>query len=70
MLWCEETSDVKPLKENIATYFNVLQGLLLFCHSSTAGAGLTLHKSIYGASKQVMDSSISLFKETISFYGT
>lgn len=70
MLWCEETSDVKALKENIAAYFNVLQGFLLFCHSSTVGAGPTLHKSIHGASKRVVDSSIFLFKETISFYGT
>ncbi|XP_078172218.1 uncharacterized protein LOC144566174 isoform X2 [Carex rostrata] len=70
MLWCEETSDVKALKENIAAYFNVLQGFLLFCHSSTIGAGPTLHKSIHGASKRVVDSSISLFKETISFYET
>ncbi|KAJ4814533.1 cyclin-D1-binding protein [Rhynchospora pubera] len=70
MLWCEETSDVMALKENIVTYFNVLQGFLLFCHSSTVGAGPTLHKLIHGASKRVMDSSISLFKETISFYET
>ncbi|KAJ3697060.1 hypothetical protein LUZ61_000765 [Rhynchospora tenuis] len=70
MLWCEETSDVKALKENIVTYFNVLQGFLLFCHSSTGGAGPTLHKLIHSASKRVMDSSISLFKETIFFYET
>jgi hypothetical protein len=46
MVWTGDLPGVETLKENIAVYFNVLQGFLLACHGSTDGAGPTLHKFI------------------------
>lgn len=70
MLWTGETPEVKALEENMASYFNMLQGLLLLSHSSTVGAGPTLSSSIHASIKQVVDSSFMLMKESVSSYGT
>lgn len=40
MLWTGEAPEVKALEENMASYFNMLQGLLLLSHSSTVGEDL------------------------------
>jgi len=69
MLWSGDLPDVETLKENIVAYFNILQGFLLVCHGSMVGAGPTLHKSICGSAKNVVDSSFSLFKHAVSAYG-
>lgn len=68
MLWSGDLPDVETLKENIVAYFNILQGFLLVCHGSMVGAGPTLHKSIFGSAKDVVDSSFSLFKHAVSAY--
>ncbi|CAD6271280.1 unnamed protein product [Miscanthus lutarioriparius] len=68
MLWSGDLPDVETLKENIVAYFNILQGFLLVCHGSMVGAGPTLHKSICGSAKNVVDSSFSLFKHAVSAY--
>ena len=69
MVWSGDLPGVEALKENIAAYFNVLQGFLLACHGSTVGAGPTLHKYITISAKGVVDSSFSLFKLAVSAYG-
>jgi hypothetical protein len=69
MVWSGDLPGVETLKENIAAYFNVLQGFLLACHGSTVGAGPTLHKFITSSAKGVVDSSFSLFKLAVSAYG-
>ncbi|OEL30736.1 hypothetical protein BAE44_0008245 [Dichanthelium oligosanthes] len=68
MLWGGDLPNVETLKENIVAYFNILQGFLLVCHGSMVGAGPTLHKSICGSAKNVVDSSFSLFKHSVSAY--
>ncbi|KAG2617656.1 uncharacterized protein LOC120664702 isoform X2 [Panicum virgatum] len=68
MLWSGDLPNVETLKENIVAYFNILQGFLLVCHGSMVGAGPTLHKSICGSAKNVVDSSFSLFKHAVSAY--
>jgi hypothetical protein len=68
MVWSGELPGIEALKENIAAYFNVLQGFLLACHGSTVGAGPTLHKYITTA-QGMMDSSFLLFKLAVSAYG-
>lgn len=70
MLWTGEAPEVKALEENMASYFNMLQGLLLLSHSSTVGAGPTLSSCIRASIKQVVDSSFMLMKESVSSYGT
>lgn len=69
MIWSGDLPNVETLKENIVAYFNILQGFLLVCHGSMVGAGPTLHKSICGSAKNVVDSSFSLFKHAVSAYG-
>ena len=69
MLWTGERREGKELKENMAAYFNVLQGFLLLSHGSKVGAGPTLSSMIYASVKQVVDCSFMLFKESISSYG-
>ncbi|MCE2055281.1 hypothetical protein HAX54_042326 [Datura stramonium] len=69
MLWTGEAPEVKALEENMASYFNMLQGLLLLSHSSTVGAGPTLSSCIHVSIKQVVDSSFMLMKESVSSYG-
>jgi hypothetical protein len=69
MVWSGDLPGAETLKENIAAYFNVLQGFLLACHGSTVGAGPTLHKFITNSAKGVVDSSFSLFKLAVSAYG-
>ncbi|XP_059655441.1 uncharacterized protein LOC132302559 isoform X2 [Cornus florida] len=39
MLWTGETPEIKALEENMAAYFNTLQGFLLLSHGSIVGAG-------------------------------
>ncbi|CAL5096157.1 unnamed protein product [Urochloa decumbens] len=68
MLWSGDLPNVDTLKENIVAYFNILQGFLLVCHGSMVGAGPTLHKSICGSAKNIVDSSFSLFKHAVSAY--
>ncbi|KAF8784018.1 hypothetical protein HU200_000018 [Digitaria exilis] len=68
MIWSGDLPNVETLKENIVAYFNILQGFLLVCHGSMVGAGPTLHKSICGYAKNVVDSSFSLFKHAVSAY--
>uniref|UniRef100_A0A452ZU90 Uncharacterized protein n=3 Tax=Aegilops tauschii subsp. strangulata TaxID=200361 RepID=A0A452ZU90_AEGTS len=70
MVWSGDLPGVETLKENIAAYFNVLQGFLLACHGSTVGAGPTLHKYITSSAKGVVDASFSLFKLAVSAYVT
>ncbi|CAN4124908.1 unnamed protein product [Withania somnifera] len=70
MLWTGEAPEVKALEENMASYFNMLQGLLLLSHSSVAGAGPTLSSCIHASVKQVVDSSFMLMKESVSSYGS
>ena len=69
MVWSEDLPGVETLKENIAAYFNVLQGFLLACHGSTIGAGPTLHKYITSSAKGVVDASFLLFKLAVPAYG-
>lgn len=69
MLWTGETPEVRALEENMAAYFNMLQGFLLLSHGSTVGAGHTLSSSIHASVKQVVDCSFKLFRESVSSYG-
>lgn len=69
MLWTGETLEAKAVEENMATYFNTLQGLLLLAHGSMVGAGPTLSSSVYASMKQVVDCSFKLMMETVSCYG-
>ena len=69
MLWAGETPEVRALEENMAAYFNMLQGFLLLTHGSTVGAGHTLSSSILASVKQVVDCSFKLFMESVSTYG-
>ncbi|KAL6007388.1 hypothetical protein ACLOJK_032885 [Asimina triloba] len=66
MLWSGEVPNPRELEENMAAYFNLLQGLLLLCHGSMVGAGPTLCASIRSSAKQVVDCSISLFRGGVS----
>ncbi|KAB1205628.1 MATE efflux family protein 8 [Morella rubra] len=70
MLWTGETPEVRALEENMAAYFNVLQGFLLLFHGSTVGAGHTLSSSIHASVKQVVDCSFKLFTESVSSHGS
>ncbi|GFZ00256.1 hypothetical protein Acr_13g0016550 [Actinidia rufa] len=70
MLWTGERREVKELDENMAAYFNVLQGFLLLSHGSKVGAGPTLSSLIHASVKQVVDCSFMLFKESVSSYGS
>lgn len=69
MLWTGERPEVRALEENMAAYFNMLQGFLLLSHGSTVGAGHTLSSSIHASVKQVVDCSYKLFSESVSSYG-
>jgi len=69
MLWTGEQPEFKAIEENMASYFNTLQGFLLVSHGSTVGAGPTLTSAVHASVKQVVDSSFRLMKETISLYG-
>ncbi|KAL2485041.1 hypothetical protein Adt_29797 [Abeliophyllum distichum] len=70
MLYTGETPEVKVLEENMAAYFNMLQGFLLLSHGSSVGAGPTLSTCIHVSIKQVVDSSFMLLKEAVSSYGS
>lgn len=69
MLWNGNSPEAKEVEENIASYFNVLQGFLLLSHGSTIGAGPTLSSTIHDSVKQVVDCSFRLMKESVSLYG-
>lgn len=69
MLWTGETPEAKAIEENMAEYFNMLQGFILLSHGSTVGAGPTLSLSIHTSVKQVVDSSFKLMMESITLYG-
>ncbi|KAI5353213.1 hypothetical protein L3X38_006106 [Prunus dulcis] len=69
MLWNGETPEVRALEENMASYFNILQGFLLLSHGSIVGAGPTLSSCVHASVKQVVDSSFKLLKESVSLYG-
>ncbi|XP_022968591.1 uncharacterized protein LOC111467763 [Cucurbita maxima] len=70
MVWTGERLEVKAIEENMAAYFNTLQGFLLVSFGSKVGAGPTLSSVIHAAVKQVIDSSFRLWKESVSFYGS
>ncbi len=69
MLWAGERPEVRALEENMAAYFNMLQGFLLLSHGSTVDAGRTLSSSIHASVKQVVDCSYKLFSDSVSSYG-
>ncbi|XP_038892644.1 uncharacterized protein LOC120081667 [Benincasa hispida] len=69
MVWTGERLEVKAIEENMASYFNMLQGFLLISHGSKVGAGPTLSSVIHASVKQVIDSSFRLWKESVSLYG-
>ncbi|KAL1531885.1 hypothetical protein AAHA92_31971 [Salvia divinorum] len=69
MLYTGETPEIKVLEENMAAYFNTLQGFLLLSHGSSVGAGPTLLSCIHGSVKQVVDSSFMLLQGAVSSYG-
>ncbi|KAF2310880.1 hypothetical protein GH714_018119 [Hevea brasiliensis] len=70
MLWTGEKPELKAVEENMAAYFNTLQGFLLLSHGSTVGAGPTLSSCIHASVKQVVDCSFKLMMETVSSYGS
>ncbi|XP_042036251.1 uncharacterized protein LOC121782459 [Salvia splendens] len=70
MLYTGETPEIKVLEENMAAYFNTLQGILLLSHGSSVGAGPTLLSCIHGSVKQVVDSSFMLLQGAVSSYGS
>ncbi|CAK7326673.1 unnamed protein product [Dovyalis caffra] len=70
MLWTGETPEAKAVEENMATYFNTLQGLLLLSHGSMIGSGPTLSSAILASIKQVVDCSFKLMMETVSSFGS
>ncbi|KAL7132391.1 hypothetical protein ABFS83_12G071000 [Erythranthe nasuta] len=70
MLYTGENPGVEALEENMAAYFNMLQGFLLLSHGSSTGAGPTLSSCIHKAVKQVVDSSFMLLHEAVSSYGS
>lgn len=69
MLWNGEAPDARALKENMTTYFNLLQGFLLLSHGSMVGAGPTLSSSVLASAKQVVDCSFKLMHGSVSLYG-
>ncbi|XP_023539450.1 uncharacterized protein LOC111800101 [Cucurbita pepo subsp. pepo] len=69
MVWTGGRLEVTEIEENMASYFNMLQGFLLVSHGSKVGAGPTLSSVIHASVKQVIDSSSKLWKESISLYG-
>lgn len=69
MIWSGERLEARALEENMASYFNMLQGFLLLSHGSIVGAGPTLSSCVHASVKQVVDSSFKLMKESVSLYG-
>lgn len=69
MLWTAEAPEAKAVEENMAAYFNILQGFLLHTHGSTVGAGPTLSSAVHASVQQVVDSSFKLMKESVNLYG-
>ncbi|THU44640.1 hypothetical protein C4D60_Mb02t09500 [Musa balbisiana] len=67
MLWSGEAPDAKALEENMGAYCNIIHGFVLLCYGSTVGAGPTLHASIYASAKQVVDCSLALLREAVSY---
>uniref|UniRef100_A0A7N0VBV7 Uncharacterized protein n=1 Tax=Kalanchoe fedtschenkoi TaxID=63787 RepID=A0A7N0VBV7_KALFE len=70
MLCTGAAPEAKGLEENMVTYFNMLQGLLLLSHGSTVGAGSTLSSVVHAAVKQVVDASFKLWMDVVSSYGS
>lgn len=69
MLWTGgDAPKAKELEENMSSYFNVLQGFLLYFYGSMVGAGPTLSSSLHQSMMQVVNSSFNLMKDTISSY--
>lgn len=69
MLWNGgEAPKAESLKETMESYFNALQGFLLCCHGSTAGAGPTLSSLIHVSVKKIVDSSFRLLQGSVSLY--
>ncbi|KAK4792676.1 hypothetical protein SAY86_023111 [Trapa natans] len=68
MLWTGDTPKSKEVEENMGSYFNVLQGFLLYFYGSMVGAGPTLSSSLHQLMMQVINSSFNLMKDTISSY--
>lgn len=70
MLFTGEKIEVRALEENMESYFNVLQGLLLLAYGTTVGAGPTLSSNIHSSIKQVVDCSFLLWRECVASYGS
>ncbi|EEF30165.1 uncharacterized protein LOC8289725 [Ricinus communis] len=70
MIWVGEKPEAKAIEENMATFFNTLQGFLLLSHGSKVGAGPTLSSCIHASVKQVVDCSFKLMMETVPSYGS
>ncbi|XP_020205666.1 uncharacterized protein LOC109790831 [Cajanus cajan] len=70
MLWSGDKPEPKAIEENMAAYFNNLQGFLLLSHASLVAAGPTLSSTVHSSVKQVVDSSFRMMKETVSLYGS
>ncbi|EOA35511.1 hypothetical protein CARUB_v10020718mg [Capsella rubella] len=68
MLWTGEPPQAEALKEAMESYFNALQGFLLHCHGSMAGAGTTLFSSIQASVKQIVGTSFRLLQGSVSLY--
>ncbi|XP_019084958.1 PREDICTED: uncharacterized protein LOC104712689 [Camelina sativa] len=69
MLWTgEQPPQAEALKEAMESYFNALQGFLLHCHGSMAGAGTTLSSSIQASVEQIVDSSFRFLQGSVSLY--
>ncbi|XP_031400629.1 uncharacterized protein LOC116210742 [Punica granatum] len=70
MLWTGGTPKAKEVEENMASYFNVLQGFLLYFYGSTVGAGPTLSSNLHQSVMQVVNSSFNLMKDSVSSSGS
>ena len=69
MLWTGENPEVGAIEENMRSYFNILRGVILLSLSSTVKAGPTLSSGIQISVKQILDTSFTLMKESLSLYG-
>ncbi|XP_021678641.2 uncharacterized protein LOC110663586 isoform X2 [Hevea brasiliensis] len=73
MFWTEEKTELKAVEENMVTYFNTVQDLLLLSRGSTVGAGPTLSSYISLSLQKVFDAvgcSIKLLAICVSSYGS
>ncbi|PON73731.1 Cyclin-D1-binding protein [Parasponia andersonii] len=69
MLRIEKPPVARHIEQHMERYFNTLQGFLLLSYGSTVGAGPTLSSCVHAAVKEVVDSSLKLFRESVSSFG-